>query len=288
MGCGPGTACQQHQERARWWNRRCTGTIPGPFWSGVNLSFVNKAKLIIDGNIKVSSKPWQLQNDGDLWDLFARIVDQRGRWSIRVSWVKGHAKQKHLNRGITTPWRKWGNDRADDIAANKGHKAHPDGLHTLGEHLEERHEMYEDLIHHVHMVIVQTFAEDQRLRKQAKDLEAPPLLQAKRDRRKLVAKRPYHPQPEDIIDLDVGPPPQAYPNNEHIHALCALVCFLAARPGCQPPAAQLMMLYVIRGGRVDDAHGPTAHAALPRPGILPAIQLFKRWSKTSWRCMVDP
>ncbi len=39
---------------------------------------------------------------------------------------------------------------------------------------------------------------------------------------------------------------------------------------------ELMMLYVIRGGRVDDAHGPTAHLALPRPGILPAIQLFKR------------
>ena len=171
---------------------------PYPIHIGAdNLSFVNKANLIIDGHIKVSSKPWQLQNDGDLWDLFARIVDQRGRWSIRVSWVKGHAKQKHLDRGITTPWRKWGNDRADDIAANKGYKAHPDGLHTLGEHLEERHEMYEDLIHHVHMVIVQTFAEDQRLRKQAKDLEAPPLLQAKRDRRKLVAKRLYHPQPED-------------------------------------------------------------------------------------------
>ncbi len=249
-----------------------------------NLTFVRRANLIINGTLKNCVKPWQLCNDGDLWGLFADLVMQRGPNSIRVTWVKGHSKQTHIDRGITTPWRKRGNDRADKIASEKGHGAHPDGLHVLSEFLEERHKMYVELVHHIHKVIAQTFVEDQRLRKQAKDLKAPPLLQGRKDRRKLVAKLLFHPQPGDAIDLDMGPPPQAYPNNEQIHALYPLIwCYLATLKGQaanpQQPGMtwlELMMLYVIRGGIVDDAKKPSEHPALPRPNILPAIQLFKR------------
>ncbi len=84
-----------------------------------NLAFVNRANLIITGVLRIDVKPWQLSPDGDLWALFDSIVKQRGAHSIRVTWVKGHAKQKHLDKGITTPWRKWGNDRADEIAVEK-------------------------------------------------------------------------------------------------------------------------------------------------------------------------
>ncbi len=176
-------------------------------------SFVNKANLILKGAIRMTDKPWQLHHDGDLWQLFANIVEQRGASSVRISWVKGHAKQRHLDEGITTEWRKKGNDRADAIAGRKGHTAHPKGLLILGDLLADRQRAYEELITHVHKVIAQTFAEEQKLRNEDEKRDVPAHLRPKRALPKAVAKRLYyHPPPRRLNTPRHGFPPTSVPS----------------------------------------------------------------------------
>ena len=73
------------------------------------------------------SRPFNITKDGDLWELYLEV--RRWRDSIAnttsVTWVKGHAKQKHIDQGITTIYDKAGNDCADDAA---------DHGYSLGDH----------------------------------------------------------------------------------------------------------------------------------------------------------
>ena len=50
-------------------------------------------------------KPWQFRNDGDLWQVTDNAIRIRGRNSVDVSWVKGHATILDLISQRTTPER---------------------------------------------------------------------------------------------------------------------------------------------------------------------------------------
>ena len=51
----------------------------------------------------------------DLWNMLGVEVQSRAT-SVKVSWVKGHAKQIDIDRGRTTDEDKKGNDGADELA----------------------------------------------------------------------------------------------------------------------------------------------------------------------------
>ena len=81
-------------------------------------AFVKKANLIIQ-MVAEQRKPktkWQLSSDGDLWEHFHKTVEAKGHWAIKATWVKGHATEEHVTRGITTQIDRIGNNNADGAA----------------------------------------------------------------------------------------------------------------------------------------------------------------------------
>ena len=61
-------------------------------------------------------KKWKLVSDGDLWEHLHKAICAKGVHSVRISWVKGHATQSHIDNGITTEVNKTGNHKADETA----------------------------------------------------------------------------------------------------------------------------------------------------------------------------
>ena len=43
---------------------------------------------------------WALMQDGDLWQVFADLVRQRGPYSVQLTKVKGHATEGDVCRGV--------------------------------------------------------------------------------------------------------------------------------------------------------------------------------------------
>jgi len=61
-------------------------------------------------------KPWNLMSDGDMWEHFHAVACHKGANAIALTWVKGHATNEHIEKGITTHTHKCGNDNADEVA----------------------------------------------------------------------------------------------------------------------------------------------------------------------------
>ena len=83
-------------------------------------AFVDKAnsllELLVVGKDPGDKRPRALANDGDLWAHFCCAVKAKSPGSIRISWVKGHADQKHIDAGLTTATDLVGNHKADATA----------------------------------------------------------------------------------------------------------------------------------------------------------------------------
>ena len=78
------------------------------------------------------------------------------RQSVRVSWVKGHAKQSHIDKGITTALKKEGNHRAD-LAADEGASLHGGDLIKVAQHIDKRHVDYINFMINVVKHIVEAY-----------------------------------------------------------------------------------------------------------------------------------
>ena len=89
--------------------------IPGPLHIGLdNASAVKRTKQLLKE--RMPRKPWALQDDGDVWESIALAIGAQGRHSTNVSKLKGHAKDVHVEQGLTTPIRRLINDAADRYA----------------------------------------------------------------------------------------------------------------------------------------------------------------------------
>ena len=119
-------------------NRSCRGycSVPGPsqtvqraeFWSVIlalqaaasihvrceDLSVVRHGGRLLDGN--VGSRPAELVKDGDLILLTGRILDMRGRDTLRISKVKGIADEGMVREGGVCELDRLGNNAADKAA----------------------------------------------------------------------------------------------------------------------------------------------------------------------------
>ena len=72
--------------------------------------FVNTANGILEDirHNRAPYKQWKLIGDGDLWEHFYCAAKAKGPNSIRLTWVKGHATQYHIDKGISTQKHKAG------------------------------------------------------------------------------------------------------------------------------------------------------------------------------------
>ena len=60
--------------------------------------------------------PLELVTDGDLLILLRRMIDLRGRDTVRVTWVKGHADEGMVSDGRARELDRLGNNAADEAA----------------------------------------------------------------------------------------------------------------------------------------------------------------------------
>jgi ribonuclease HI len=52
----------------------------------------------------------------DLWQRVDNLLACRSPSDFEITWVKGHALPRHINRQMTTEMDIWGNNEADRIA----------------------------------------------------------------------------------------------------------------------------------------------------------------------------
>ena len=102
-----------------------------------SMAYKLKVNALLEGEDLTSRKPWSLQKDGDLWAVLERILLQKGFNSARVEWTKGHATQKDIDEGKSSPIKKIGNDKADKLA-DDGVDAHMNGLLQLATYYSKK------------------------------------------------------------------------------------------------------------------------------------------------------
>ena len=91
---------------------------------------------------------WNIRSDGDLWEHFHLALLAKSAQAVRVTKVKGHATQEHINQGVSNPIDKAGNDEADN-AAEIGVKLFGDDVIRAARSLHERHRAYAKFMLHV-------------------------------------------------------------------------------------------------------------------------------------------
>jgi len=106
-------------------------------------------------------KKWSQIKDGDLWELFANLVKQRGPKSVRITKVKGHATKEMVEEGRVKAIDKEGNDKADE-AAEMGATTGQGKLRSLAEIYSWRHAMYRKLMARIQKFIVELKKEEKK------------------------------------------------------------------------------------------------------------------------------
>ena len=91
----------------------------------IQLGIDNKADLdvfqsILRGRANSNRKPWAMRPDGDVWQAFEGMVEQRGRHASCGTKVKGHATDEEVRRGNVSAADKRGNDAADKMVLRGG------------------------------------------------------------------------------------------------------------------------------------------------------------------------
>ena len=109
-------------QRAEYWCVILALQTLAPNHLGIdNLNVCNNVGKILDG---WSGAPFPLCTDGDLLACISHMVHYRGRTSVRVSKVKGHATDAMVADGRVRREDKDGNDAAD-FAADFGRLRQP-------------------------------------------------------------------------------------------------------------------------------------------------------------------
>ena len=104
-------------------------------------------------------KTWSQEKDGDLWEVFAKLVRQRGPKSAKITKVKGHATEEMVQQGKVKAEEKRGNDHVDE-AADAGATKSQGRLKIFGELYSRRHECYRKLMAQVQTFVVELKKEE--------------------------------------------------------------------------------------------------------------------------------
>ena len=80
----------------------------------VHVGVVRHVGRLLDGGQR--SRPFELVTDGDLLLLISRMLDLRGRDTVRITKIKGHADEGMVLEGRVRELDRLGNNAADEAA----------------------------------------------------------------------------------------------------------------------------------------------------------------------------
>ena len=109
--------------------------------------FVNRANALKNkiAKCKDNKIKWKMHNEGDLWEQFHEALICKNPQAVKIVWTKGHAKQIHIDKGITNIQNKAGNDKADSNA-EQGHQLHHKTLRDASTWLSNRRNAYTNFL----------------------------------------------------------------------------------------------------------------------------------------------
>ena len=113
-----------------------------------------------------------MMKGGDLWEVFANIVQRRGPETVTISKVKGHATDEMVKEGQVRLSDKKGNDNADR-AADRGATESQAKVHRHGAMYSRRHKEYRALMCRIQNFIVGLKEEERKLKQEAAKKEDP-------------------------------------------------------------------------------------------------------------------
>ena len=144
-------------------------------------AFVSRARKLQRNlaNGRAAKKQWKLISDGDLWEHFYKALQTKGPNSFRATWVKGHATEDHVNKGVTTNQDRIGNDHADKIA-DMGAKLHGEDFAKSAKAIGFRHQRYTKLVTNVAKHIIEASLINSELNRRRDEVEK--AKKAKEDR----------------------------------------------------------------------------------------------------------
>ena len=99
-------------------------------------AYVEKANSMLKRHNRRSKrrgKPFGIQKDGDLWEVWLKAAEAKGFDSIKVGWTKGHAKEKDIREERSDDYCKRNNDEADEVADLGIEQGYPKGTLQLCE-----------------------------------------------------------------------------------------------------------------------------------------------------------
>ena len=117
-------------------------------------AFVTKARKLQKHMLKgrIIHKQWKLISDGDLWEHFYKALKAKSPTSFKATWVKGHATEEHISKGITTQVHKAGNfeaDRAADIGASLHGELFAKATKRFGERIHNYTALVTKVVKHI-------------------------------------------------------------------------------------------------------------------------------------------
>ena len=126
---------------------------PVPLNVGVdNALAVSTANRIIHGLQTKYRKPWELQPNGDIWANFKNTLDEAGQGATKVTKLKGHATQQHIDDKVISAEDKAGNDIADQLA-DEAHEGFPKHQRELANLYVHRTNHYRELEHVIQLTM---------------------------------------------------------------------------------------------------------------------------------------
>jgi hypothetical protein len=116
-------------------------------------AYLMRANKILAGVNLTTRKPWGIQKDGDLWQIFEQSATAKGLEAIRITKVKAHSTSEMIATGVTTSRDKHGNDTADR-AADAGILLHGADVAELATFFQARHKEYEKIMGRIYTLIL--------------------------------------------------------------------------------------------------------------------------------------
>ena len=107
-------------------------------------------------------KPFMLQIDGDLWEVFWDTIVMKKPNAVDFTKVKGHATDDQVQQGKVKAEDTVGNDQAD-CAADKGFELHNDSTRMSANLLAQRQTRYECFITDIHNHIIEAILLKQKI-----------------------------------------------------------------------------------------------------------------------------
>eukprot|EP00973_Karenia_brevis_P052937 7357954-Karenia_brevis.AAC.1 len=122
--------------------------------------------MISSGDYIWRGRPFALQTDGDLWQMFWYVLASRNPNTVKVGWTKGHAlsNREYMAQHPDKLIEATHNHRADNIATRAHAHFYNSHVIHLSSTIAQRIDDYVQFVQAVHQVIIRTYLASQKLK----------------------------------------------------------------------------------------------------------------------------